>query len=85
MSTNPPPWPGPGGVGKRIEDAMEQIETEMRHVADYVNAEVIPQVRTESIAALRNMAVSLRSFADKLEHSQAATPPPANNSTDSKS
>jgi hypothetical protein len=74
VSTYPPP--GPGGVGQRIEEAIELIEMELRHAAAYVNAEVIPQVRAESISALRNVANSLRNFADRLDRHQAT--PPAN-------
>lgn len=67
MSSYPPPGPGYGGVGQRIEEAIELIEMEVRHAAAYVNAAVIPQVRAESISALRNVADSLRKFADRLD------------------
>lgn len=80
MSSYPPPGPGVGGVGQRIEEAIELIEMEVRHAAAYINAAVIPQVRAESISALRNVANSLRNFADKLDRQQQAqtpqTPPP---------
>ena len=76
MSTYPPPGPGPGGVGQRIEEAIELIEMELRHAAAYLNDAVIPQVRTESISALRNIANSLRSFADRLDRQQNQQPPP---------
>jgi hypothetical protein len=81
MSTNPPPGsgapgPGVGGVGQRIEEAIELIEMEVRHAAAYINAAVIPQVRKESISALRNVANSLRSFADRLDAQQARQQPP---------
>jgi hypothetical protein len=70
MSTYPPPGPGFGGVGQRIEEAIELIEMELRHAAVYVNQAVIPQVRKESILALRNVAKSLHSFADRLDQQQ---------------
>jgi hypothetical protein len=70
MGTYPPP--GPGGVGQRIEEAIEMIEMEVRHAAAYINATVVPQVRAESITALRNVANSLRNFADRLD--RQATP-----------
>jgi hypothetical protein len=73
MGTYPPPPPPYGGVGQRIEEAIELIEMEIRHAAAYVNDAVIPQVRVESISALRNVANSLRNFADRLERNQ---PPP---------
>lgn len=68
MSTNPPYGPGSGGVGRRIEEAIELIEMELRHAAAYVNDAVIPQVRRESITALRSVADSLREFADRLDY-----------------
>ena len=65
MSTYPPP--GPGGVGRRIEEAMELIEMELRHTIAYINDAVIPQVRTESISAMRTIADKLREMADRFE------------------
>ena len=82
MGSYPPPgpgpgqWPGPGGVGQRIEEAIELIEMEVRHAAAYINAAVIPQVRAESISALRNVANSLRNFADRLDRQQGQQPGP---------
>lgn len=81
MSTYPPPGPGAGGLGQRIEEAIELIEMELRHAAAYVNDAVIPQVRSESITALRNVASALGNFAEKLDRQQAAQqarqqPPP---------
>jgi hypothetical protein len=58
-------------VGRRIEEAIELMEMELRHAAAYLNDAVIPQVRAESISALRNVANSLRSFADRLDAQQA--------------
>ena len=76
MSSYPPPGPPYGGVGQRIEEAIELIEMEVRHAAAYLNAAVIPQVRSESISALRNVADSLRKFADRLDQRQTPNPPP---------
>ncbi len=73
MSTYPPPGPGapgPGGVGRRIEEAVELIEMELRHTIAYVNDAVIPQVRRESISAMRNVADTLRNLADRIEQTQ---------------
>ena len=73
MSTNPPPGPGsnpgsnPDSIGARIDQAIELIEMEMRHAIAYVNDAVIPQVRGESISALRTVADKLRELADRFE------------------
>ncbi|MGD0890092.1 MAG: hypothetical protein ABR923_01065 [Terracidiphilus sp.] len=80
MSSYPPPPPPMGGLGSRIEEAIELIELELRHAAAYVNDAVLPQVRSESISALRNVADSLRNFADKLDRQPPAPNPAANQS-----
>lgn len=67
MSTYPPPGPGPGGVGRRIEEAVELIEMELRHTIAYVNDAVVPQVRKESITAMRKLSDTLRTLADRME------------------
>jgi hypothetical protein len=67
MSTNPPPGPNAGGVGRRIEEAMELIEMELRHAVAYVNDNIVPQVRTESITAMRTVADKLKNLADHLD------------------
>ena len=72
MSTYPPP--GPGGVGRRIEEAVELIEMELRHTIAYVNDAVIPQVRSESISAMRKVADKLRELADRFDQSKGPRP-----------
>jgi hypothetical protein len=57
----------PGPVGQRIEEAMEVIEMELRHAIAYVNDAVIPQVRRESIFAMRTAADTLHNLADRFE------------------
>ena len=69
MSTYPPPGPGPG-FGRRIEEAVELIEMELRHAIAYVNDAVVPQVRKESITAMRSLSETLRNLADKIERRQ---------------
>jgi hypothetical protein len=77
MSTYPPPGPGPG-FSTRIEEAVELIEMELRHAISYVNDAVIPQVRKESITAMRGLSDTLRNLADKIERRQHSdqSPPP---------
>lgn len=77
MSTYPPPGSGPGsapgsgpGIGSRIEEAVELIEMELRHAIAYVNDAVIPQVRKESITAMRSLSDTLRNLADRIERHQ---------------
>ena len=70
MSTHPPPGttpPGPGGVGRRIEEAVELIEMELRHAIGYMNDAVVPQVRKESISAMRKLSETLKNLADRMD------------------
>ena len=67
MSTYPPPGPG-ADVGRRIDEAIELIEMELRHAIAYVNDAVIPRVRSESISAMRKTADKLRELADRIDH-----------------
>ncbi len=84
MSGQYPPGPGAGGVAQRIEEAIELIETELRRAITYVNDAVIPEVRKESISAMRTAADTLRNLADRFEQrvnqagSQAGNQPPYN-------
>jgi hypothetical protein len=67
MSAYPPPGSGAGGVGRSIDEAIERIEMELRGAIAYVNDAVIPQVRKESISAMRTVAENLRNLADRME------------------
>jgi hypothetical protein len=48
---------------------------ELRHTIAYVNDAVIPQVRRESISAMRTVAEKLRDLADRIDKSQSGQPP----------
>jgi len=70
MGTYPPGGRGADGIGQRIEEAVELIEMELRHTIAYINDAVIPQVRSESITAMRTLADKLRELADRFEQSK---------------
>ncbi|HKD60617.1 MAG TPA: hypothetical protein VKB47_09160 [Terracidiphilus sp.] len=70
MSSYPPPPPPGPSAGHRLDEALELIEMELRHAIAYVNDAVIPQVRGESIAAMRKLSDSLRNLADRMDKSQ---------------
>ena len=48
---------------------------ELRHTIAYVNDAVIPQVRRESISAMRNVAETLRNLADRIEQASNGAQP----------
>jgi hypothetical protein len=67
MSSYPPP---PGhGFGERIEDVIARIQFEVKQAAQYVNDAVVPQVRKESVTALRTLGETLKGLADKMDKS----------------
>ncbi len=76
MSTNNTPnWGGPS-IGQRLDEAIELIQMELRHAVAYVNDAVIPQVRRESISAMRTAADTLRNLADRFEQRNGPAPGP---------
>jgi sulfur carrier protein ThiS len=67
-------WTGTGvglGTSQRIEEAVERMEMELRSAIAYVNGNVVPQVRRESITAMRTIAGTLRDMADRMEKAAA--------------
>jgi hypothetical protein len=54
-------------LGNRIDEAIELIEMELRHAIAYVNDAVVPQVRAESIVAMRKVADKLSKLADRFD------------------
>lgn len=66
-NANNNPGRGAPSVGERIDEAMELIQLELRHAIAYVNDAVVPQVRRESITAMRAAADTLRGLADRFE------------------
>ncbi len=63
-----PPMGGGRGMGRRIEEAMELIDLELRHAIAYINDAVVPEVRKESVTAMRRVAQTLNNLADRMEH-----------------
>ena len=61
-------------MGQRIEEAIELIEMELRHAIAYVNDAVVPQVRSESISAMRKLSDTLRNLADRMDQSRGPRP-----------
>ena len=70
MSSYPPPPPPGPGLGHRLDEAIELIEMELKHAIAYVNDAVVPQVRGESISAMRKLSDKLRNLADKMDQQQ---------------
>jgi hypothetical protein len=54
---------------------VELIEMEFRHAVAYVNEAIVPQVRSESITAMRSLSDALRSLADRLDNNRGQKGP----------
>ncbi len=74
MPANEPkrPWE------QKLRDAVTHLETDLRDVVNYVNDEVVPEVRKNGSEALRVAAVELHKLAQRMDdHARrTASPPP---------
>jgi hypothetical protein len=70
MNKPPSPKPGETGSGWRMDETVARLEWELRQAITYMNDAVIPQVRAESISAMRRVADTLQSLADRIEKHQ---------------
>ena len=57
-------------AGRKLEEAARRLEQETEKFLQYINDEVVPQVREHSSRGLRKASKELAKFADYLEHSQ---------------
>ena len=61
-------------MGQKIDEMVARMETELRGAVTYVNANVVPQVRRESIVAMRTISEKLQELADRMESKAAKGP-----------
>jgi hypothetical protein len=70
----PRPWE------QQLREAAARAEEEVRRVVNYINDEVVPEVRRNGSEALRAAAVELQKLAQRMEDHQrtaaTSTPPP---------
>jgi hypothetical protein len=57
-------------AGRKLEEAARRMEQETEKFIQYLNDEVVPQVREHSSRGLRKAAKELANFADYLEKTQ---------------
>jgi len=71
MSESPKrPWE------QRLHEASSRVEEDLRGIIQYINDEVVPDVRRNSSDALRAAAVELQKLAKKMDEHAGRTPPP---------
>jgi len=62
-------------VDEKFAQAMPRLEDEVKKVIAYLNDEVVPGVRGNSVKALRTASDQLSKLADKWEQAQTGAQP----------
>ena len=72
MSSEAPkrPWE------QRLHEAGTRVEEDLRTVINYINDEVVPDVRRNGSQALRAAATELQRLAQRMDERAGRTPPP---------
>jgi hypothetical protein len=61
---------------QRLHEASSRVEEELRGIIQYINDEVVPDVRRNGSDALRAAAAELQKLAKKMDDHAGRTPPP---------
>ena len=71
MSSEAPkrPWE------QRLQEAGTRVEEDLRTVINYINDEVVPDVRRNGSQALRAAATELQRLAQRMDERAGRTPP----------
>lgn len=63
-----------------LRDTASHLEKDLRNAVNYINDEVVPEVRRSGSTALQNAAVELRKLAERMDeyarNSKSSSPPP---------
>ena len=66
---------------QRLHEAGSRVEDELRRIIQYINDEVVPDVRRNGSDALRAAAVELQKLAKKMDDHAGRTSPPPEDTT----
>lgn len=61
---------------QRLHEAGSRVEDDLRRIINYINDEVVPDVRRNGSEALRSAAAELQRLARKMDDHAGRTPPP---------
>lgn len=61
---------------QRLHEAGTRVEEDLRTVINYINDEVVPDVRRNGSQALRAAATELQRLAQRMDERAGRTPPP---------
>jgi hypothetical protein len=68
---------------QQLREAATHLEDDLRRFAKYINDDVVPDVRRNGSAALRDAAAELHRLAERLDdHARKTSPPPPPPPTD---
>lgn len=59
---------------QRLQDAGVRVEEDLRKLIQYINDEVVPDVRRNGSEALRSAAAELGRLADRMDRRRAPNP-----------
>ena len=59
---------------RKLDEAANKIEQEIKGVIQHLNDHVVPKVRSEGTQALRSAADQLRKLADRMDNTKTQTP-----------
>lgn len=57
---------------QRLENVGVRVEEDLRKLVQYINDEVVPEVRRNGSEALRSAAAELARLADRMEHRKSS-------------
>jgi hypothetical protein len=69
MSSSPPPKP----LEQRLREAATRAEEDLRRFVQYLDAEVVPEVRRNSSTALHAAAQHLESLAKRMDDARSGS------------
>ena len=70
MSSAPNQPPNQKPFDQRLQDAAKRAEEELRRFVNYLDEEVVPEVRRNSSTALRAAAVRLQKLAESMDNAR---------------
>ncbi len=61
---------------QQLREAAAHLEDDLRRFANYINDEIVPDIRRNGSIALREAAIELHKLAERLDDHARKTPPP---------
>lgn len=59
--------------GQQLQDATDRVEEDLKRVVNYINSEVVPDIRRNGSQALRSAAAELQKLAQRMDDQSRAS------------